>query len=187
MQAIFTANDDLRKILDGWKRHTPRPLNIFRLVSDVYHRECFHSDVIGKLLDPKTHPDSMRLFIRLLKVLRPELQLNPDHYAHAQVRREPGKIDLFIKPPDKDQCIILENKINDAGDQDEQLSRYLATVQQRWSGKPEAIVYLSKDGKRPSERAFNEANKADVEKLLVCVAAFRKGNGLVEKWLDPLL
>jgi hypothetical protein len=46
MDTAFTINANLQKILDGWKTHERIPLNIFRLVSDTYHRENLHSDII---------------------------------------------------------------------------------------------------------------------------------------------
>ncbi|MGA2871728.1 MAG: hypothetical protein ABSF34_21530, partial [Verrucomicrobiota bacterium] len=70
---LTATNGDLRGILDRWQSHKPIELNIFRLVSDKYYWECLHSDVIKRLLEPKTHPYSILLFIQLLNVLRPEL------------------------------------------------------------------------------------------------------------------
>lgn len=188
MNDDLTIDEPLRTIADSWKSHKPIPLNIFRLVSDVYYRENFHSDIIAALMEPRIHHESIPIFIRLLERLGPpRLALDPRHYVDALVSRERGRTDILVESPDK-RCIIVESKINNACDRPGQLSAYFDAAKQRGL-TPEAVVYLSIDGKmEPKAHAFHDNNRADVERVLVKLAAFAgKGNDLVDQWLRPLL
>ena len=176
------------EILGNWKVHKRIKLNVFRLVSDVYRRENLHSDIIGALLEPETHRESICLLIQFLNRCGPHgLALDPARYGDACVDRERLRTDILVQSPKNTCCIIIENKINDAGDRDGQLSKYF-TVAQGKKLKPEAVVYLSKDGKPPTDRAFQKSNRAEVEKVLVPLCAFGNDNrNLVTGWLWPLL
>jgi hypothetical protein len=187
MHAPLTIGDALKSILRAWKTHKRIRLNIFRLVSDTYYRENLHSDVIKILLESETHSDSIRLFIQLLNTLEPKLALDASRYADAKLERERGHIDILVHSPKNKCCIVIENKIHDAIDQKGQLSRYF-TFCKNHDYKPEAIVYLSKDGrKEPSERAFSNTDKAEAQKLFVKVAAFADTRpDLVKGWLYHL-
>ena len=161
-------------------------LNAFRLAGGPYFPEMTHSNIIKTLLENGPHAQSIPLFIAMLNRLSPVLRLSPGIYVDAEVKCEPDRIDILLKSPKNKRCIIVENKINDAPDQDKQLSRYLTTTKKRGLA-PEAIVYLSKDGKAPSDRAFDKSNRAEVESILLRVAAFAdNAQDLVNGWLRPL-
>lgn len=187
MTETFAIGEDLKQILNGWETHERKRLNVFRLVSDIYYRENFHSDIIKTLLDPQTHLDSITLFLDFLNRVKPALKINPDHYDDAEVMREPGRIDILIQSSTSKHCVIFENKINDAVDQDGQLSSYLFKAKRRWP-YVDAVVYLSKDGtKKPSEATFDTLNRDQVEKLLIQIAAYaHREDDLVHGWLGPL-
>jgi hypothetical protein len=188
MNDELAIEGELKAIVDRWKQHKRIKLNIFRLVSDIYRRENFHSDIIRELLDPHTHIESIHLLIQLLNgFLPPGLALDPARYADACVEREPLRTDILVQSPKNKCCIIIENKIHDAGDRDGQLSRYFTAAQAK-KLKPEAVVYLSKDGRPPTDRTFQKSTRAEVEKVLVPLGAFGNDNrNLVTGWLEPLL
>ena len=127
--------------------------NIFRLTSDIYYRENYHSDVIKAFLDPtEKHNEKslfLQLFIEMLNLAGKTIK--KDDFKDAEVVREEGKIDILIKSETTKKAIIIENKINNAGDMARQLPRYYDLVSSNFT--IDAIVYLPLDkSKRPDER-----------------------------------
>ena len=101
--------------------------NIFTMISDKYHLENMHTDIIKCFLDPKEgHNEGYKflfLFIDMINAIGKEgININKDLYVNAKVESqypvdcngEKGFIDIFISG-DK-HCIIFENKINNASD-----------------------------------------------------------------------
>jgi hypothetical protein len=182
----FEISPDLHRIVDKWQTHERKRFNIFRMVSDTYYRETFHSDILKVLLEG--HPDSLGLFINLLHTIKPSLNIVPYQYLNTTIKRERGRIDILIQSIETKRCIIVENKINNARDMDEQLSRYFNTTK-ALELNTDAIVYLSLDGtKEPSRDAYQTSNNPEVEEKLVLIGAFNnRANDLVTGWLEPLL
>ena len=63
------------------------PFNIFELISDIYYRENFHSDIIAQLLKNEI----------ILKNFLKFIGANESAYKKAEVEREESKIDILIK------------------------------------------------------------------------------------------
>ena len=63
------------------------PFNIFELISDIYYRENFHSDIIAQLLKNEI---ILKNFLKFIGV-------NENAYKNAEVEREESKIDILIK------------------------------------------------------------------------------------------
>ena len=63
------------------------PFNIFELISDIYYRENFHSDIIAQLLKNEI----------ILKNFLKFIGANESAYKNAEVEREESKIDILIK------------------------------------------------------------------------------------------
>lgn len=75
--------------------------------------------------------------------------------VHSQVFRELDFIDLVIVFPAHQLVIGIENKV-DAGEQEDQLARYQETLRVRFSGYRQALVFLTRTGRKP-----NTANAKD--------------------------
>ncbi len=167
--------------------------NVFRLVSDIYYRENFHSDIICHLLNPHgNHGEGnkfLRLFLELIKAIKPEINISFEDYEDAKVTREEGRIDILIKSSQTKHAILIENKINNAGDMPRQLPRYKEYL----VGKDydvDAIVYLPlDDNKKPSMDDWSDEDKANVQPLLVILPAYDKyvKNNLVDGWLYKMV
>ena len=73
--------------------------NVFYLISDLYYRENFHSDIIAFLLDTREKhgygAESLSVFISLLNSMGSEIKI--ENYVDAVAVREEGKIDILIK------------------------------------------------------------------------------------------
>ena len=122
--------------------------NFFESISDTWYRENFHSDILYTILNPDTAEIGRKYFVEeVVKFLGIENRF--DCTKDFEVTREKGHIDLLIK--NDEQAIIIENKINYATDQDEQLVRYMKYVDETLGIKTYTVVYLTliDDGKKP--------------------------------------
>lgn len=168
------------------KRATLRELNIFALVTDQYRHENFHSDVLRALLDPQgDHNEGSRPLHLFLDILRGHgASVNGDHYQNAEVVREEGKIDILIRDQTSKRAIIVENKINHAGDMPRQLPRYLEHVRSLGL-KCDAIAYLRLNRYcDPSTHDWtNSERKAVAGVLKVINACDESQNDLLNGWI----
>ena len=124
------------------------PFNIFELISDIYYRENFHSDIIAQLLRNEI----------ILKNFLDFIGVDKSKYENYEVEREESKIDILIKT--EKNCIIVENKLNWAGDMPEQLFRYYNECKNNKKLEVDKIVYLSPNSlKQPEEQSIKEIPK----------------------------
>ena len=115
------------------------PFNIFELISDIYYRENFHSDIIAQLLKNEI---ILKNFLKFIGV-------DESAYKNAEVEREESKIDILIKT--EKNCIIVENKLNWAKDMPEQLFRYYNECKNNKGLEVDKIVYLSPNSSKMPE------------------------------------
>ena len=124
------------------------PFNIFELISDIYYRENFHSDIIAQLLRNEI----------ILKNFLDFIGVDKSKYENYEVEREESKIDILIKT--EKNCIIVENKLNWAGDMPKQLFRYYNECKNNKKLEVDKIVYLSPNSlKQPEEQSIKEIPK----------------------------
>ncbi len=176
IQSIISKQKEIDKNnnLNSW--------NIFTLSSYNNQYENFHSDIIASLLDPYGEHSEQNLFLNeFLEFLNMYLKLDikKEEFTNVYVTREKGRIDIGIYCKKSKKCVILENKINNAVDMDNQLDRYINTVEKN-GFKIVAIIYLSLDGikKAPPIRA-------DLQPLLKNIAAFNDTQeDLISGWLN---
>ena len=116
------------------------PFNIFELISDIYYKENFHSDIIAQLLRNEI----------ILNNFLDYIGVDKSKYENCEVEREESKIDILIKT--ETNCIIVENKLNWAVDMPEQLFRYYNECKNNKKLEVDKIVYLSPNSsKQPAE------------------------------------
>ena len=124
------------------------PFNIFELISDIYYRENFHSDIIAQLLRNEI----------ILKNFLDFIGVDKSKYENCEVEREESKIDILIKT--EKNCIIVENKLNWAKDMPEQLFRYYNECKNNKKLEVDKVVYLSPNSlKKPTEDSVKEIPK----------------------------
>jgi hypothetical protein len=180
--ATYAANADRRKVDLGF--------NAFALVSDLYYRENFHSDMMVAILDPRgAHGQGdrfLRLFLEFLRD-RHHLDIEPDDYRNAQVVPESAKIDVLIWDKTSGKAIIVENKINGAPDMDRQVVRYLEEVEDGRRLKCDAIVYLTLQQRGwPGTHGWTNDERERVSRLLKPICAFANApDDLHSGWLGP--
>ena len=163
--------------------------NVFYLISDLYYRENFHSDILRFFLDPQEkHGGGMVFLDTFIQMLNKKgKSIDTNCYEDAIVVREEGKIDILIKSESTKRAIIIENKINKAGDMWRQIPRYYDYVSKN-GYSIDAILYLplSKD-KEPDMQDWSNEDKSHVCSLLVTIPAYDKSGttNLVDDWLRP--
>jgi len=139
--------------------------NIFTSISDTFYRENFHSDLIAYYLGHELV--RKKLIAWLNKILSPDKQIQVADYENGDVRRELGRIDIALYSYDKERCIVIENKSNEAADRDRQLPRYLDYLQ-RQNIEVESIIYLNKNTLNgPSKEGWSELDLVKINHLLV--------------------
>lgn len=131
------------------------PFNIFELISDIYYRENFHSDIIAQLLRNEI----------ILKNFLDFIGVDKSKYENCEVNREESKIDILIKT--EKNCIIIENKLNWAGDMPKQLFRYYNECKNNKKLEVDKIVYLSPNSlKKPTEDSVKEIPKELIKNII---------------------
>lgn len=123
--------------------------NLFTISSYNSYLENFHSDVIALLLNPNERHNQKNSFLNLFfdYLIELGIKINKADYALCEITREQGRIDIWIKDNTSKKSIIIENKINNAGDQENQLETYYNYALK--SGfEIDSIVYLTLKGNK---------------------------------------
>lgn len=110
------------------------------------------------------------------------------NYSEAVVVREQAMIDILISSEESKRAIVIENKINNAGDMPRQLPRYYDYVSKKYI--LDAIVYLPLDfNKKPNMDDWTEEDRNNVLPLLKIIPAYdrRQRTNIVDDWLLPSL
>ena len=114
-------------------------LNFFTLISKNYHHENYHSNILKIIFtgdlnkDIVINKDYFRQFLLFIGLKDCDKK---DFVTNITCTREEKRIDILIKSGKK--AIIIENKINGAVDQPNQLARYLEALEEE---KFEVIHY----------------------------------------------
>jgi PD-(D/E)XK nuclease superfamily len=156
------------------KRNVDLGFNLFAIISELYYRENFHSDILKAFLDPKAkhqeHEKYLHLFLEFIGSHGAKINLSD--YSNVQVEREEGRVDLLIKDKDSKKAIIVENKINNAVDMHRQLPRYLEYVRAN-DYVPDAIIYLRLNGYTyPDTTGWSSKEIKEVKTLITIVSAY---------------
>lgn len=156
--------------------------NLFTISSYTNHIENFHSDIIATLLnkegDHKENDWFLKQFITYLYNL-PHVNIIKQDFKNACVMREQGRLDIWIKDEASRKAIIIENKINNAPDMDDQLDRYFHYSKNLQGYDVELIIYLSIDGLK-----FAPKTSLGIDHLVRNIGAFTgSSDDLVSGWL----
>ena len=164
--------------------------NIFNIVSNLYYRENFHSDLISFFLEPNANHGCSHLMLDIFIAMLNKAGCDIDNmnYSDAVVVREQARIDILISSEESKRAIVIENKINNASDMPRQLPRYYDYVSKKYS--LDAIVYLPLDfNKKPNMDDWTEEDRNNVLPLLKIIPAYDRQHrtNIVDDWLLPSL
>jgi hypothetical protein len=125
LENIKPLTDEIEKIRNEYHFKEQEQFNIFTAISDQYKKENLHSDIL-KLLLGKNENEYLNDFYTLVKDINKNSKKKPISDIELddtfKVEREENRIDISIY--NKRYGIIIENKINNAEDRDDQLARY---------------------------------------------------------------
>lgn len=188
----FLQHPVLHDIIKGIKANKllkdQAKFNLFTLSSYNAYLENFHSDVIISLLNTVgLHNEGdkfLKLFIDFLNN-KYKVEINVEDFRKAYTYREIGDnlshIDILIEG--ETESIIIENKINNAPDMENQIDRYYNFAVER-NRTVTCIVYLSLDGIKLAPIPANEK----ASRITKSIGAFTNNNyDLVSGWLIPCL
>nr|WP_067054002.1 PD-(D/E)XK nuclease family protein [Mucilaginibacter sp. L294] len=160
--------------------------NLFTISSYNSYLENFHSDIIASLLNPEAPHQQFNVFLFLfIDYLNKfhDLEIDKEEFTDVEVTREKGRIDIWIKDTISRKSIIIENKINNAADMDDQIDRYHEYAETDNNYPVEVIVYLTIDGTKKAPPAGRLINP-----LIKNVEAFTdNAHDLLNGWLEPCL
>ena len=170
--------------------------NVFRIISDLYYRENFHSDLLCYFLNPKEKHKCGNLFLSaFIKMINKcGANISISDYFDAEVSREQGdidhgRIDILVLSKSCNKAIVIENKIHDAPDMQRQLPKYYDYVTDILGYTIDAIVYIPLDvAKKPDKSDWTESDKLHVnDSVLKIIPAYcdKTKVNLVSDWLEP--
>jgi hypothetical protein len=132
LKTIKPLSDELNNLRNEYGLQQDQKFNYFTLISDQYKKENLHSVILRALLDPctfgKYDKRYLDVFLELLRSINSNIP-KINFADNVSVERETGRIDIFIY--DDTHGIIIENKINNAPNQDNQLARYVKFAKEK--------------------------------------------------------
>ena len=163
--------------------------NLFYLISDHYYRETFHSDIIAALLSPKEKHGGGNLYLNLFLDM---IGVDKSNYQDAKVHKEygtndgtlGGRIDIFIEG-ENNHCVVVENKLNDAGDTYRQLPKYYQYLKKK-KYIIDKFVYLPLNPyKTPDKSDWSDEERKNIDDKLIIIPAYQEGRkNLIDNWLE---
>lgn len=172
------------------QQHAPA-FNVFGLLRYGHYETRLHTPFLFSLLSPWGPHQLRHRFLELFIDQLFETTIPYPEMKHFELREELpvgewGQIDLFIsfKWNNKQHCIAIENKIN-AVDQEHQLERYYQYMDKHFPHAIKKLVYLSKNGKYPSDYSLRNdlLNKYLQEDVLY----LRSYKSDMIRWIDQLM
>jgi len=160
IESILTKIKPIAKEFNNNENIKP-PYNIILAASDIYYHENYHSDIMAYILE-NGQKNTIKYFIEYINGIpdapKDMPKLDENKYLNIEVIREEKKIDILIRDKTSHHCIIVENKINNAGDMPRQLPRYYRKIiEENEDAIVDVILYYSLDGiKRPHKSTWTD-------------------------------
>ncbi len=168
LKSLLAEHSSTIKMIDKSKAFT-----VFEIISSLYYKENFHSDFIAFFLDPGQNHGMGLLGIELLVSLvikQTGWQIKKNFYKNATVVREQGRIDILIRDDCSKHAILVENKMNNAGDMDRQIPRYCDILEEQGYTIDAAIYLPMLKYKTPDKSTWKEDDYRWLQKVVVIPA-----------------
>lgn len=128
------------------------------IIDELHINENGHSRVLLKLLQFRNGKGEYEILQSLLEYIRQHSHstaFSDIEIKQPLLTQEEERIDLWLRDSSTGFAIIFENKVYDAQDQEEQLSRYIdKTIGQHFKKDKIFIVYLPSDGHEPTDQSW---------------------------------
>jgi hypothetical protein len=152
-----------------WKDRLPYRINLV----DIWRpNEASHSEILFHLLSFKTPEGNYEILKSLISFIAAHHSAVKQSFEEINIEnpeffREKHRIDLLVK--DTNYAIIVENKVHDAVDQQNQLARYIKRLIKAYKYKAEQIYILylpfkildSGSGKEPEEQSWQDPDSGE--------------------------
>lgn len=163
----------------SWNRENAERYNIFHILNIRHGETKTHTPYLINLLNPKaSHAQGLLFFNLFINAIAPEdkKHLYKDlKVSNIRVKEEKstedGRLDIFIESFGVKErfVIVIENKIN-AGDQNEQLSRYYSHCKKMgFTDDNILLIYLTKCGKEATITSMPLAQQERLKEVNVLV------------------
>lgn len=188
------SNNNIKNICSEFveKQQEHKSYNIFNIVSDKYYKEDFHSDIIYSFLNKDEMHNAgdnyLIKFIDYIKRIKKSTSFSSEDFKNSSVTREKGRIDILITDEESKKAVIIENKINNAVDQDRQLPGYYDYVTSN-GYEVVTIVYLSLHGqKKYDNQSWKSGDEEKIKPVYLQIAAYKDDpDDLFNGWLKPCI
>ncbi|MCP2027401.1 hypothetical protein L1276_002558 [Flavobacterium sp. HSC-32F16] len=155
--------------------------NLFTISSYNSYLENFHSDVIKLLLDPQERHGHHSVFLDLFLdyLISLGARIDKSQYTLCELTRERGNIDIWIKDPTSKRSIIIENKINNASDMENQLENYY-NYAHLCGFQVDSILYITLHSNKNAPWTDN----IELNSKILNISAFKNNDDLCQGWLE---
>jgi len=149
--------DILQQFYEKKEKMKLRGFNDFNYIDLLkgYYDENTHSKIIAEFLNPEgSHYQGSIFLDKFLDIIGKQnsnknWKVQTEFFVENCIGNGQGRIDIFLYN-DSNEFIIVENKIF-AGDQQSQIKKYVECIKKGDSSKKILVIYLTLDGKKPSE------------------------------------
>lgn len=126
---------------DKLQKESPYHLNV---IEELHANENAHSRILAKLFQYKNingEYNILKSFIEYIKETNKDTDFGKIIIKEPRITQEEERIDIWIR--DFNYAIIIENKIYEAGDQNNQISRYIGKTKQcHYKDEQIFVIYM---------------------------------------------
>ena len=138
-----------------------------------------------------TRHREMHLYYRI--ILRSPMMVRVEFYSkNAEVYKEygtndgtlGGRIDIFIEG-ENNHCVVIENKLNNAGDTYRQLPKYYQYLKKKNCIIDKFVFLPLNPYKTPDKSDWSDEERKNIDNKLIIIPAYQEGRkNLIDNWLD---
>lgn len=180
---ILELIDDFQKIHQDITKAHPKKLNF---LNEIKINEVEHSRILFRLFNSK-YKESGESFFKLFlnKLCEKKNSFSGFKSDNKYVfKLEKYNIDLLVLNRASNKAMIIENKINEAIDQNQQLERYVEVCRSLGYAENEIyIIYLTRYGGSPSSESLNPDLSARFNNRIALISY----SDFMIEWLESLL
>lgn len=156
---LFFLSEMFKKTRIEEKKRLPYHINV---IDELHINENGHSRILEQLLkyqNTKGEYEFLESIVRYIQQKKRVPEFENIVINRPEVTQEIERIDLWVR--DSEYAIIFENKIYNARDQEEQISRYIdKTIEYGYCPNKIFVVYLSRSNSEPDTQSWGKYKEA---------------------------
>lgn len=158
--------------------------SFFSRLSSTYYYENYHSEIIAFLL--RAHPSNLAMFLNYIAA-ESRIPMDIEDFKEYQVVREQGRVDIAVRSARSKKVLLIENKSNEAGDQDRQLPRYYEYYENA-DYQPVALMYINlRSLKEPAKVSWSTSDIHKLRKSTFVTRLYGSTHSLCSGWLQAIV